>query len=164
MVWHYTFAMFTTRPATAADAALITHHRRRMFVDAGRPDNQVLDRMAEAHTPWVARMIEEGKYIGWVTEAEGKAVAGAGLLLLDWPPHPLDPVATQRGYLLNVYVEPAYRRRKLASHLIEMALAEARRRRIRVVSLHSTAEGRPLYVANSFRPTNEMFYVEPVEG
>ncbi|MCL5263308.1 MAG: GNAT family N-acetyltransferase [Acidobacteria bacterium] len=156
--------MFTTRLATAADAALITHHRRRMFVDAGRPDNQVLDRMAEAHTPWVARMIEDGKYIGWLTEADGKAVAGAGLLLLDWPPHPLDPVSTQRGYLLNVYVEPQYRRRKLASHLIELALAEARRRRIRVVALHSTAEGRPLYVANGFRPTNEMFFVEPVEG
>ncbi|MGC8551019.1 MAG: GNAT family N-acetyltransferase [Acidobacteriaceae bacterium] len=156
--------MFTTRSANAADAALITYHRRRMFVDAGRPDNQLLDRMADAHTPWVARMIEDGKYIGWLTETDGKVVAGAGLLLLDWPPHPLDPVATQRGYLLNVYVEPAYRRKKLASHLIEMALAEARRRRIRVVSLHSTAEGRPLYVANGFRPTNEMFFVEPVEG
>lgn len=156
--------MFITRPANAADAALITHHRRRMFVDAGRPDNQVLDRMADAHTPWVARMIEDGKYIGWLTETDGKVVAGAGLLLLDWPPHPLDPVSTQRGYLLDVYVDPAHRRQKLASHLIEMALAEARRRRIRVVSLHSTAEGRPLYVANGFRPTNEMFYVEPVEG
>ena len=94
----------------------------------------------------------------------GQSHPGAGLLLLDWPPHPLDPVATQRGYLLNVYVEPPFRRRKLASHLIEMALAEARRRRIRVVSLHSTAEARPLYVANGFRTTNEMFYVEPVEG
>lgn len=156
--------MFTTRLATSADAALITLHRRRMFVDAGRPDNQVLDRMAEAHTPWAARMIAEGKYIGWLTETEGKVVAGAGLLLLDWPPHPLDPAATQRGYLLNVYVEPGFRRRKLASHLIEMAMAEARRRRIRVVSLHSTDEGKPLYTANGFRTTNEMFYVEPVEG
>lgn len=156
--------MFTTRLAVPADAALISSHRRRMFVDAGRPDNQVLDRMAEAHTPWVARMIAEGKYMGWLTETEGKIVAGAGLLILDWPPHPLDPATTQRAYLLNVYVEPQYRRRKLASHLIEMALAEARRRRIRVVSLHSTAEGRPLYAANGFRATNEMFYVEPVEG
>ncbi len=156
--------MLTTRPATADDAAHITHHRRRMFVDAGRPDNAVLDRMAEAHTPWVARMMEEGKYIGWLTEEDGQIVAGAGLLLLDWPPHPLDPDSTQRGYLLNVYVEPAFRRRKLASNLIELALSEARRRKIRVVSLHSTAEGRPLYSANGFRATNEMFFVEPVEG
>jgi ribosomal protein S18 acetylase RimI-like enzyme len=93
-----------------------------------------------------------------------KVVAGAGLLLLDWPPHPLDPHSTQRGYLLNVYVEAEYRRRKLASHLIECVLAEARRRKIRVVALHSTDEGRPLYESTGFRQTNEMFYVEPVEA
>jgi ribosomal protein S18 acetylase RimI-like enzyme len=156
--------MLTTRPATAADASLITGHRRRMFVDAGRPDNQVLDVMAQTHEPWVAQAIEDGRYIGWITEDEGQPVAGAGLLLLDWPPHPLDPRSTQRGYLCNVYVEPTHRRRHLASNLIELVLAEARRRRIRVVALHSTDDARRLYEANGFRTTNEMFYVEPVEG
>ena len=95
---------------------------------------------------------------------DGRPVASAGLLILDWPPHPLDPTSEHRGYLLNVYVEPEYRRRKLASHLIEMALAEARRRKIRVVALHSTEEGQRLYESNGFRQTNEMFYVEPVEA
>ena len=155
--------MLNTRPATAADAPLITHHRRRMFVDAGRRDDQVLDVMAQTHEPWVAQAITDGKYLGFLTEDGGKVVAGAGLLLLDWPPHPLDPRSTMRGYLLNVYVEPEYRRRKLASNLIELALAEARRRRIRVVALHSTEEGRRLYEAAGFRSTNEMFFVEPVE-
>jgi ribosomal protein S18 acetylase RimI-like enzyme len=156
--------MLTTRLATASDAHLITDHRRRMFVDAGRPDNAVLDVMVQTHEPWVARAIDDARYIGWLTEDQGHVVAGAGLLLLDWPPHPLDPRSTQRGYLCNVYVEPEYRRRRLASHLIEMALAEARRRHIRVVALHSTDEARHLYEVNGFRRTNEMFYVEPVEG
>lgn len=156
--------MLETRTATASDAKLITHHRRRMFVDAGRADNQVLEAMARNFEPWVARMIEDGKYIGWLTSDGDRPVAGAGLMLLDWAPHPLDPHSTQRGYLLNVYVEPEYRRKRLASQLIEYALAEARRRKIRVVALHSTEAGRRLYESNGFRGTNEMFYVEPVEG
>lgn len=156
--------MLKTRPATAADAALITHHRRRMFVDAGRRDDQVLELMAQAHEPWVAQAITNGRYLGWLTEDDGNAIAGAGLLLLDWPPHPLDPRSTTRGYLLNVYVEPNYRRRRLASDLIELALAEARRRGIRVVALHSTDEARRLYESSGFRTTNEMFYVEPTES
>ncbi|HEX4007127.1 MAG TPA: GNAT family N-acetyltransferase [Acidobacteriaceae bacterium] len=156
--------MLRTRLAVAADAPLITHHRRRMFVDAGRRDDQVLQIMSETHEPWVAKAIVEGRYVGWLTEDGGQVVAGAGLLLLDWPPHPLDPRSTQRGYLLNVYVEPSHRRRKLASNLIDLALAEARRRGIRVVALHSTEEGRRLYEASGFRPTNEMFYVEPIES
>jgi ribosomal protein S18 acetylase RimI-like enzyme len=156
--------MLETRTANAADASTITRHRHRMFVDAGRRDTPALQVMSQHFEPWVVRMINEGKYFGWLTEDDGKVVAGAGLLLLDWPPHPLDPHSTQRGYLLNVYVEAEYRRRKLASHLIECVLAEARRRKIRVVALHSTDEGRPLYESNGFRQTNEMFYVEPVEA
>jgi len=157
-------AMLRTRLAIAGDAALITRHRHRMFVDAGRRDDQVLQIMDDHHEPWVAKAIVDGRYIGWLTEDEGTVVAGAGLLLLDWPPHPLDPRSCLRGYLCNVYVEPSHRRRKLASNLIDLALAEARRRGIRVVSLHSTDEGRPLYEANGFRATNEMFFVEPVES
>jgi ribosomal protein S18 acetylase RimI-like enzyme len=157
--------MPATRAATAADAAIITHHRRRMFVDAGRTDNRVLDVMAEHFEPWVRQQLQSGNYMGWLAlDDAGEVVGGSGLMILDWAPHPLDPTSEHRGYLLNVYVDPAHRRKHIASHLIELALAEARRRRIRVVALHSTDAGRALYETNGFRATNEMFYVEPVEG
>jgi ribosomal protein S18 acetylase RimI-like enzyme len=152
-----------TRAATVADAAIITHHRKRMYIDAGRKDDRFLALMAQNFEPWVERMIDDDKYLGWLTMDDGKVIAGAGLLILDWPPHPLDPRGCNRGYLLNVYVEPEYRRRKLASSLIEMALAEARNRKIRVVALHSTDDAQPLYQSNGFRTTNEMFHIEPDE-
>jgi ribosomal protein S18 acetylase RimI-like enzyme len=155
--------MFQMIVATAADAPIISQHRRRMFVDAGRADNQILGVMSEHFEPWVERMLAEGKYNGWIMTANGQVIASAGLLILDWPPHPLDPRQDKRGYLLNVFVEPEFRRKRLASQLIEVALAEARRRKIRVVALHSTESGRALYESNGFRRTDEMFYVEPVE-
>jgi ribosomal protein S18 acetylase RimI-like enzyme len=157
--------MLATRAATAADAAIITRHRRRMFVDAGRSDNRILDVMEEHFEPWVTQQLQSGNYMGWFAlDDAGEVIGGSGLLILDWPPHPLDPTSDHRGYLLNVYVEPPHRRKRIASHLIELALDEARRRRIRVVALHSTDAGRDLYQSNGFRETNEMFYVEPVEG
>ena len=60
-----------------------------MFVDAGRADNQVLSVMAQNFEPWVVKMMHEGKYFGWLTSDGERVVAGAGLLILDWPPHPL---------------------------------------------------------------------------
>lgn len=136
-----------------------------MFVDAGRSDNHVLEVMAEHFQPWVHQQIERGTYLGWFAlDDAGTVIGGSGLMILDWPPHPLDPTSVHRGYLLNVYVEPAHRRKHIASQLIELALAEARRRQIRVVALHSTDAGRALYETNGFRATNEMFYVEPTEG
>ncbi len=153
-----------TRAANTGDIDIITHHRRRMFIDAGRADNRVLDVMDEHFKPWLLSMLQSEKYLGWLALEGDQVIGGAGLLLLDWPPHPLDPTSGQRGYLLNVYVEPAHRRKHLASYLIELALAEARRRKIHVVALHSTEAGRPLYESNGFRQTNEMFLVERAEG
>ena len=127
-----------------------------MFASMGGFDESVLDTLRRASEPWTARMIEAGKYLGWITADDGRPIASAGLLILDWPPHPFDPTGETRAYLLNVFVDPAHRRRGLARSLIELCLAEARRRNIRVVSLHASREGAPLYEQSGFKPTNEM--------
>jgi ribosomal protein S18 acetylase RimI-like enzyme len=156
--------MLETRTATVADAALITSHRRAMFAAMGNTPESVLDAMSQNFQPWVARMLAEGKYCGWVTAEDGRIIASAGLLVLDWPPHPLDPAGEHRGYMLNVFVEPEYRRRGLAHKLVDKCLDEARRRGLRVVALHSSDAARRIYEACGFRGTNEMFYVEHPEG
>ena len=156
----YTQPMFETRTATTADVALIASHRRAMFAAMGGHDEALLDGIHRASEPWVARMIAEGKYLGWITTDKARPIASAGLLILDWPPHPFDPTGEKRGYLLNFFVDPEYRRRGLARSLVELCLAEARRRSIRVVSLHASPEGRTVYEQLGFRPTNEMLFVD----
>jgi len=157
-------SMFQTRLATVADASLITSHRRAMFAAMGSTPTSILDAMSRNFEPWVARMIAEGKYTGWITLDDARPVASAGLLVLDWPPHPLDLAGEHRGYLLNVYVDPEFRRRGLAHGLVDRCLAEGHRRGLRVVALHSSDTARPIYETFGFRATNEMFYVEQVEG
>ena len=156
--------MLETRTVTAADAAIVTAHRRAMFAAMGRTQESILDAMSRNFETWVTRMIVEGKYAGWITENDALPIASAGLLVLDWPPHPLDPACEHRGYMLNVFVEPEYRKRGLAHALVDLCLTEAHRRRVRVVALHSSDAARPVYESFGFRSTNEMFYVEPVEG
>jgi len=156
--------MLETHAAAAADAAIVTAHRRAMFADMGRTHISVLDAMSRNFEPWVTRMLVEGKYFGWITRVGDRPVASAGIMVLDWPPHPLDTEGEHRGYLLNVFVDPEFRRRGLAHGLVDLCLAEAGRRRLRVVALHTSEAGRPVYEAFGFRPTSEMLYVEPVEG
>jgi ribosomal protein S18 acetylase RimI-like enzyme len=151
--------MVETRTATIADAALIASHRRGMFAAIGGIEESVLDEIGRASEPWTERMIEAGKYLGWITEEDGRPVASAGMLVLDWPPHPLDPAGETRAYLLNVFVEPGYRRRGLARALLELCMAEAGRRGIGVVSLHASREARSLYETLGFQITNEMMRV-----
>ena len=73
-------------------------------------------------------MISQDKYLGWIFLNDQKPIASAGLMIMDWPPHPLDPDGESRAYILNVFVEPDFRRRGLARELLRLCLAEARRR------------------------------------
>ncbi|HWE85635.1 MAG TPA: GNAT family N-acetyltransferase [Terracidiphilus sp.] len=148
--------MLATRHAILADAALIAAHRRAMFAAMGAAAQDVLDEMTRNFHPWLLPRLVDGRYMGWITEDGGHAIASAGLLLLDWPPHPLHPAGSLRGYILNVFVDPGYRRRGLARALVECCLAEARDRNLQVVTLHASDEGRPLYEGMGFRSSGEM--------
>ena len=83
-------------------------------------------------------------------------MAGIGLMLIDWPPHPLHPEQSQRGYILNLFVEPEHRRRGLAVRLMRLAEAEFVRRGVRYEVLHATDKGRPLYRKLGWDSTAEM--------
>jgi ribosomal protein S18 acetylase RimI-like enzyme len=152
--------LYDIRPATVADAAIVTVHRHRMFLAMGRPDDERLRAMTTAFLPWVRGAIRDGRYLGLLATSADTVAAGAGMLVLDWPPGPNDP-GCQRAYLLNVYTEPEHRRRGLARRLVQAALDEARVRGIRVVALHASAEGRSLYESLGFQSTNEMYRIEP---
>jgi GNAT superfamily N-acetyltransferase len=147
--------MFKTRLATVADAGLIAQHRRSMFVDSGQAEEAELQTMMENFVVWVRPRLSDGSYVGWIVEEDGRAVAGAGMWLMDFPPHWMDSEPI-RAYLLNFYVDPAFRGQGLAYELLTTAVKDARRRGVKVVSLHASKFGKPLYERNGFEPTNEM--------
>ena len=153
--------MMTTRSANADDAELITRHRVAMFADMGNAPDAVLDEMALHFQPWVRKKLAEGKYAGWITSDGEHPIASAGLLILDWAPHFLDPGCGERGYILNVFVEPKYRGHGLAKSLTKECMDEARRRGIGVVVLHASKKGQPVYEKLGFKMSNEMMYVTP---
>ena len=132
-----------------------------MFADMRDAGETVLEEMAQNFEPWVRRMIAEDKYAGWITRDDERAIGSAGLLILDWAPHFLDPRCGQRGYILNVFVEPEYRGRGIAKALTLQCMAEAKRRGIGVVALHASKKGQPVYEKLGFKTSNEMLFVEP---
>jgi formylglycine-generating enzyme required for sulfatase activity/ribosomal protein S18 acetylase RimI-like enzyme len=114
---------YRLRRATPADADLITYHRRAMFEAMGYTDAASSAAMGANFVGWVRERLERDVYRGWlaidpaITERE-VVIAGAGLWIIDWPPHILDP-RTGRAYILNIYTDPAHRRRGLARWLTQ---------------------------------------------
>jgi len=127
-----------------------------MFQDMGQGTSASLDRMVETSRPWLARALSDGSYRAWLAEtAEGKVVAGGGILISSWPSRPED-ANTRRALILNVYTEPEFRRQGLARHLMEQMIEWLKEAGFQSVALHASDEGRPLYESLGFEPTNEM--------
>ena len=131
-------------------------HRRRMFEDMGFTDPAALDAMLATSTPLVARGLADGSYRGWLAAlAGGSVVAGGGIITLTFQSHPRDP-RPARAWVVNMYTEPAHRRRGIARRLMETMLAYCRDAGMRSLYLHASDAGRPLYRSLGFAPTNEM--------
>ena len=143
------------RPVASHDVEAICSHRERMFAEAGRDAARIAE-MRGPFREWVAPRIASGHYFGFVAESGREIVGGVGLLELDWAPHPLHPRQSRRGYVLNVFVEPAHRGAGCARALMRAAQDEFKRRGIAFLALHATAAGRPLYEAMGWSPGNEM--------
>jgi len=145
----------TLRPLAPSDFDLVCHHRESMFRDMGR-DEGTLEEMREPFREWLRPQIDDGNYFGFVAEVDGQAVAGLGLLILDWPPTPNHPPMDRRGYVLNVYVEPTHRRKGIARRLMERAEQELRDRGMTYLVLHAAEAARPLYESLGWAATSEM--------
>ncbi len=143
------------RAIATDDVDLICRHREEMFRDAGgRYD--VLRLMTEQFREWLRPRLVDGSYFGYMMSDGGAPVAGIGLMLIDWPPHPAHPLQDKRGYVLNVFVEPDYRNRGLARELMRLAEAEFVTRGASYAVLHATDKGRPLYQGMGWSGTTEM--------
>lgn len=147
--------LISIRPIALEDAEKIAEHRHRMFLDDGIPDDERMHILIEAFIHWVKARIQLGTYSGWFALDGDRVVAGTGMMVIDWPPHPLH-VEPLRGYILNVYTEPSYRGRGIARQLVRQAMEEAAKRKIGLVSLHASKMGRPVYEKLGFNRTSEM--------
>ncbi len=143
------------RQASIEDAATLTAHRREMFRDMGYTDDAALDSMAVRFLPWVKAKMLAGQYLAWLAIADdGRVAAGAGLWLMDWPPHMVG--SGVRGNILNVYTEHDFRRQGLARKVTVAAMDWCKASGVNCVILHASEDGRPLYEALGFERTNEM--------
>jgi GNAT superfamily N-acetyltransferase len=152
---------FALRHATPDDAPLIAEHRVRMFQDTGRLDAAAAATMLELLTPMLHSMLTSGDYVGWLASVAGAAVvAGAGVHVRQLLPRP-ETLTQREALVVNVYVQPEYRRRGIARHLMLAILEWCGGQGIERVALHASDMGRPLYESLGFAPSTELiFYVK----
>jgi GNAT superfamily N-acetyltransferase len=141
--------------AGPADADVIARHRVAMFHDMGAIDPMLETALYEAARKAIPAAITSAEYVAWVAETTddpSMVIGGAGVQIRSLLPRP-----DQSGRkIMNVFVEPEWRRRGIARTLMEEVLAWARTTGIVSLVLHASEDGRALYESMGFVPTNEM--------
>jgi GNAT superfamily N-acetyltransferase len=157
---------FVIRPATIADADTIAFHRARMFRDMGDVPPALFEPFRAKSRELIHDMLARGEYIGWLASPEDRRnniVGGAGVQRRQALPHPStkangeNTIAEGRhAIILNVFTEPEWRRRGIASLLLQRIVDWSREERLDRLVLHASDEGRALYERLGFVATNEM--------
>jgi GNAT superfamily N-acetyltransferase len=143
------------RSATLNDLDVIVRHRREMFREMGGDYQSKLDLFDHASQEYFRSALQDGSYIGLLGEKDGEVIAGGGIIIARWPGSPLN-FNPCRAWILNIYVEPKYRRQGFARVITEALIRWCRENGFHSVSLHASEYGRALYEKLGFRPTNEM--------
>ena len=144
------------RTARVDDIPTLARQRCSMFVATGLIADDPTAELDAAERRYLARAMPAGTFVAWLVEREGAIVAGGGLQLRTLQPRPGFVRGEPEGLVVSMWSEPAHRRRGLGGLVMEALLAWCRARGIRRLTLHASAEGRPLYERFGFRPTNEM--------
>jgi GNAT superfamily N-acetyltransferase len=138
---------WTLRRVRTDDAVAIARHR----FHSAEPKADI-----DAYSGWLPARIELGTYIGFIAEAEGRIVAGAGAVLLDWGPI-RGEASGRRARIVNVFTDVTWRSQGIARALVGKVMATCADIGISVFSLAATPDGEQLYRSLGFESySNEM--------
>lgn len=109
---------------------------------------------------WESRLISyftaqmQAGHMQWfVAEADGQVVGTAAAILQQ---RAGDISVDKTAMLAGIYVVPAFRRKGIARELTLRAIAWCKARSCKVIKLHASDAGRPLYESLGFNPGSEM--------
>ncbi|MCH3944170.1 MAG: GNAT family N-acetyltransferase [Atopobiaceae bacterium] len=122
-----------------------------MRVVWGLPADVDLSVEARQTREYYEQAIPSGRHASFLVH-DGPAFVGcAGISYYRVMPTPDNPTG-RKAYVMNMYVRKEYRRRGIASRLLELLLQDADDKGVEFVALEASEEGRPFYAAHGFVP------------
>ncbi|MFL9591167.1 GNAT family N-acetyltransferase [Aeromonas schubertii] len=138
------------RRAQQGDEAALTRLRLALFVEEGDLASAGEDpALTRVLADYFAQTLADGACLHWVADAQGEVVGAGSLALFCRPPYPGN-LTGREGYLLNMFVLPAWRRRGVARALVSAIQEEAAGLALGKVWLHASPMGEPRYRAQGF--------------
>lgn len=134
------------RKASEADIGQLVRLRIKQLIDEGYPEICDINKDLEKY---FLESLENGSLVCWIGLADSAIVATAGICFYQLPSTFSNP-SGRVAYITNMYTDDAYRRQGIASHLLELLVAEARALHYVSIRLHASTHGKGIYEKAGF--------------
>lgn len=142
------------RQANLQDIPTIVEMKMAMFREAG--SIRLLQDGAEERIAAAYRdLYRQQKCCHYLVEDEGVAVACGGAVIKDDVPFCFFKTPCY-GYIMDVYCEPASRRRGYVTQLVQQVIAWLRKKGVHNIKLKPSGAGQRMYEKLGFQPSGEM--------
>ena len=136
---------FTIRRATPDDIDTLVELRLKMQREIVAGEMEVdWTAVQEACRQYFAVTLPTEQFVVFVAQAEGRIIATSGLSFVSRPPSGTS-YSQSEGYVTNMYAVPAWRGRGVATALLNATMEHAKHQGARLVYLHTSDAGRPVY-------------------
>ena len=112
-------------------------------------DDEDMSVVEEESYAYYRRALETGEHIAYLVYDNGKFIGAGGVSLYQVMPTYHDPTG-KKGYIMNLYTAPEYRRQGIAIHILDLLVKNAKKQGVSQIALEATAMGRPLYERYGF--------------
>lgn len=138
------------RKAGMEDLELLTKTRIMVLRAVhGLPEEADLSGLADRSRQYYRRALRDGAHTAYLVYDGDRLIGAGGVSYFEVMPTYHNPTG-QKAYIMNMYTDPAYRRRGVARRTLDLLVRDARDRGVTAISLDATAMGRPLYEAYGF--------------
>ncbi len=143
--------------ATLEDINTLTETRIEVLRAANRLSDTIdMSEVERESYNYYQKALCDGSHIAYLV-FDGKRFVGAGgVSFFQVMPSYHNP-SGKKAYIMNMYTNPAYRRRGIAAKTLDMLVKDAKNKGIKFISLEATDMGKPLYEKYGFiKMNNEM--------
>ncbi|HOJ29453.1 MAG TPA: GNAT family N-acetyltransferase [Spirochaetota bacterium] len=147
--------MYDIREATLSDIDDIVTIRMKMLFELGKLETEDGTRKLRSLTrDFFIRKFQTGEFKVFCALKDETIIATTGIQFLERPPLYENPHGIE-AYIMNVYTEPEYRGKGVASKLLEKVIEHAKERKAGRILLHAIGKDKRIYEKAGFVSTTD---------
>ncbi len=138
------------RKTTADDIDLLVRTRIEVLRAAnGLTNDTDMSEVEKQSREYYKKALADGTHTALLAFDCDQFIGAGGISYFQVMPTYHNPTG-RKGYIMNMYTRPEYRRQGIAFHTLDLLVQDAREKGIAFISLEATTAGRPLYEQYGF--------------